>query len=120
ALETLRVIDEEGLLEQAEETGAFVMDRLHDMAAHHASIGDVRGRGLMLGVEFVLDRTTKERAVALRNEIVQAAFRNGLLLLPCGANAIRLTPPLNIPLPLVEEGLALFEEALTEAEARYL
>jgi 4-aminobutyrate aminotransferase len=113
ALETLRVIDDEGLLERATETGNLVIPTV--FARHgceHPSIGDVRGRGLMLGAEFVRDRTTKERAVALRNEIVQIAFRNGLLLLPCGANAVRFTPPLNVPLLLVDEGLSIFEDAL--------
>lgn len=120
ALETLRVIEDEGLLGRAAETGEIVTDRLCDMATCHPSIGDVRGRGLMLGVEFVLDQNSKERAVALRNEIVQLAFQNGLLLLPCGANAIRLTPPLNVPLPLIDEGLAIFDGVIAEAEARYL
>jgi 4-aminobutyrate aminotransferase-like enzyme len=58
--------------------------------------------------------------VALRDHIVQRAFEMGLLLIPCGTNSIRMTPPLNIDQPLVEEGLHIFEQALTEAEARYL
>jgi 4-aminobutyrate aminotransferase len=120
ALETLRVIDDEALLERATETGNLVIERLQDMAEKHPSIGEVRGRGLMLGAEFVRDRTTKERAVALRNDVVQDAFANGLLLLPCGANAIRFTPPLNIPLALVEEGLEMFEDALATAEGKHL
>ncbi len=74
----------------------------------------------MIGIEFVKDRETKERAVELRNHIIQTAFEKGLLLIPCGTNAIRMTPPLNIPRHLVEEGLHIFEEALTEAEAKFL
>jgi 4-aminobutyrate aminotransferase len=120
ALETLRVIEDEGLLQRAQETGSLIMARLHALANEHPSIGHLRGRGLMIGAEFVRDRDTRERAVALRNDIVQIAFHKGLLLLPCGANAIRFTPPLNIPLPLVEEGLAIFEDALSAAEARHL
>jgi 4-aminobutyrate aminotransferase len=120
ALETLRVIEDEGLLARATETGSLVMSRLEQMAVHHSSIGEVRGRGLMIGVEFVRDRATKERAIALRNEVVQSAFGNGLLLLPCGANAIRFTPPLNIALALVEEGVEIFEDALAAAEAKQL
>ncbi|HIP70632.1 MAG TPA: aminotransferase class III-fold pyridoxal phosphate-dependent enzyme, partial [Anaerolineae bacterium] len=104
----------------AAETGSYIMDALAEMQARHPSIGDVRGRGLMLGIEFVRDRQTKERAVDLRNAIIEHAFENGLLLIPCGANSIRMTPPLNIPRPLVEEGLHQFEVSLTVAEEKYL
>lgn len=117
---TLEVIEREGILQQATDTGEFIMDALAEMEARHRSIGQIRGRGLMIGVEFVKDRETKERAIELRNHIVQRAFEMGLLTIPCGTNAIRFTPPLNIERPLVEEGLAIFEKALTEAEEHYL
>lgn len=120
ALSTLNVIEEEGILTQATETGNYMIDALAEIQARHASMGDVRGRGLMIGIEFVQDRESKERAVALRNHIIQYTFEHGLLLIPCGTNAIRMTPPLNISRTLVDEGLAQFEEALTDAEARYL
>ncbi|MCL4868337.1 MAG: acetyl ornithine aminotransferase family protein [Anaerolineae bacterium] len=120
ALATLQVIEQEGILQQATETGEFIMDALVEMIGRHPSIGDVRGRGLMIGLEFVKDRQSKERAVALRDDIIQTAFLNGLLVIPCGSNSIRLTPPLNVPRPLVEEGLHIFEDALTQAEARHL
>ncbi len=120
ALATLNVIEEEGVLAQAAETGGYIMDALAEMQERHPSIGDVRGRGLMIGVEFVRDRQTKERATDLRNAIIEHAFENGLLLIPCGGNSIRMTPPLNIPRPLAEEGLHLFEAALTAAEENYM
>ena len=120
ALATLNVIEEEGLQDQATETGQYIKDALAEMQARHPSIGDLRGRGLMIGIEFVQDRETKERAVDLRDYVIQSAFESGLLLIPCGSNSIRMTPPLNIPKPLVEEGLQLFEAALTEAEAKFL
>jgi 4-aminobutyrate aminotransferase len=120
ALATLNVIEEEGILAQAAGTGDYIMDALAEMQARHPSIGDVRGRGLMLGIEFVHDRQTKERATDLRNAIIEHAFENGLLLIPCGGNSIRMTPPLNIPRPLVEEGLHQFEASLTAAEEKYL
>ncbi len=120
ALATLNVIEEEGLLTQADDTGNFIMDAMAEMQARHPSIGDVRGRGLMVGVEFVQNRDSKEPAVALRNHIIQHAFEHGLLVIPCGESAIRMTPALNIPRPLVEEGLHLFEASLTDAEAKYL
>lgn len=120
ALATLEVIEQEGLMQRATDTGEFIMDALAEIEARHSSIGQVRGRGLMIGIEFVKDHETKERAVDLRNHLVQRAFEMGLLLVPCGTNAVRMTPPLNIERPLVEEGLAIFEKALTEAEEHYL
>ncbi len=120
ALATLNVIEQEGLLEQARETGEFILDALIEMQGRHPSIGDVRGRGLMIGVEFVRDKQSKERAVGLRKQIIQKAFELGLLLLPCGRNTIRMTPPLNIERPQVEEGLQIFEEALTISEKENL
>ncbi|MBK8906329.1 MAG: acetyl ornithine aminotransferase family protein [Anaerolineaceae bacterium] len=120
ALTTLQVIEEENLLARAEETGHFIKDALVEMEGRHPSLGDVRGRGLMIGMEFVKDRKTKKRSVDLRDHVIQYAFEHGLLLIPCGANSIRITPPLNIPHHLVEEGLHIFEAALTDAEAKYL
>ena len=117
---TIKVIEEENVLEQATETGNYIMDALAEIQTRHASMGDVRGRGLMIGIEFVKDRGTKEPAVDLRNHIIQYAFENGVLFIPCGTNAIRMTPPLNISRELVDEGLAMFEEALTDAEKIYL
>lgn len=119
ALATLEVIEREGLLQQAADSGEFIQDALVEMETRHPSIGQVRGRGLMLGLEFVKDRHTKERAVDLRNFLVQHAFEQGLLLIPCGVNAVRITPALNIDRALIEEGLHIFEQALSEAEARY-
>jgi 4-aminobutyrate aminotransferase len=116
AIATLDVIQQDGLLAQAEETGNYIMDRLHQMQLNHPSIGDIRGRGLMVGVEFVEDQNTKKRASALRTAVIERSFDKGLLVIPCGPNVIRMTPPLNISRDLVDEGLHLFEEALTLAE----
>ncbi len=116
ALATLNVIQEEGLLAQAEKTGNYILKALRDMQTKHPNIGDVRGRGLMIGMEFVKDRETKERAVDLRNNVIQHAFENGLLLIPCGRNGIRITPALNISRDLVDEGLQIFEESLSVFE----
>ena len=85
-----------------------------------AALGEDTMRGLMVGMEFVKDRRSKERAIELRNDVIQRAFEKGLLLIPCGTNSIRMTPPLNIERPLVEEGLFIFESAMTEAEEVHL
>lgn len=120
AVATLNVIEEEGLLTQATQTGQYMMDALAEMEMRHPSIGDIRGRGLMVGAEFVKNRETKERATELRNQVIQSSFEKGLLLLPCGSNSVRFIPPFNISRELVDEGLQLFEAALTETEAHYL
>jgi 4-aminobutyrate aminotransferase len=120
ALATLQVIEQEGLLAQAGATGAYILDALAELQARHPRIGEVRGRGLMIGVEFVKDRAARERAVELRNAIVQSAFKRGLLLIPSGSNSIRITPPLNIPRALVDEGLQIFADVLIELEGEFV
>ncbi|HLF27618.1 MAG TPA: acetyl ornithine aminotransferase family protein [Anaerolineae bacterium] len=116
ALATIDVIEREGLLAHAAEMGAYILAALAEMQARHPSIGDVRGKGLMIGIEFVSDQETKEPAHDLSEDITQRAFQQGLLLLPCGQSTIRLSPALNIPRQLVDEALEIFEEAITEAE----
>lgn len=118
ALTTLDLI-EDGMMENAIEQGEFIMDALAEMQVRHPSIGDVRGRGLMIGVEFVQDKTNKQPAHQLREDIVHTAFQNGLLLLGCGRSTIRIAPPLMIQKPLVEEGLEIFENAVTTAEKKH-
>ncbi len=113
---TLEVIEREDLLTQAKEKGSYIMDALAELQVRHPSIGDIRGRGLMIGMEFVKDKRTKERATGLRNSIIQRAFEQGLLLLPCGVNSIRMTPALNISQEMIEEGLRLFDQVLADSE----
>ena len=74
----------------------------------------------MIGVEFVKDRQTKERAPDIRDRMVHNAFERGLLLLGCGRNTVRITPPLTVTTGEVDEGLAIFEDALSEAEQALL
>ncbi len=115
ALKTIELI-ENGYMENASKMGAFMLDALCELQSRHPCIGDVRGRGLMIAVELVKDRTTKEPAHELRNRVVHSAFESGLLTLGCGRSAVRFMPPLMIQQDLVEEGLAIFEDALTKAE----
>lgn len=111
-LATIELLEKEHLMRNAKEQGGYVLDRLRRLQQHCALIGDVRGRGLMIGVELVRHRHTKERAEAERDQVVQAAFRRGLLLLPCGRNTIRISPPLNISRDEIDQGLAVLEEVL--------
>jgi 4-aminobutyrate aminotransferase len=115
ALATIRLI-EDGFMENAARIGRRMLDRLNEVADDHPTIGDVRGKGLMIGIELVKDKATKERAPEMRDELLQRAFQKGLLLLGCGPNTSRFMPALNISQDIADEGLAIFEEALTEVE----
>jgi len=119
ALVTLDLI-EHGMMQNAAEMGQYTLDALSEIAVRHPSIGQVRGKGLMIGVEFVTDRKSKQPAKKLRDRIVHKAFSHGLLLLGCGESVVRFAPPLNIPRELVDEGLEVFEASVAEAEAEGL
>jgi 4-aminobutyrate aminotransferase len=93
-----------------------MLDALHEIMARHPSIGDVRGLGLMIGVEFVKDRRSKVPADELCSRIVDLAFERGLILLSCGKSVMRFAPPLSITQKEVDEGLKIFEDALSLAE----
>ena len=118
ALTTLRLL-EDGMIENAARMGSYMQHKVRDMLDHHPSIGEVRGKGLMLGMELVTDRATKEPATQILKDLLYAAFERGLLLLPCGTSTIRFMPALNIPQALVDEGLAIFDHALTAAEEKF-
>ena len=115
ALATIELIENE-YLANAEEVGQYTIDALEEIQARHPSIGDVRGKGLMIGVEFVNDRETKEPAKELSERVVGLAFERGLLTLGCGKSVIRIAPALSIQKSEVDEGLQIFEEAVTLAE----
>ena len=113
ALATLELLENE-LMANAQEQGQLMMDRLRDMQKNLECIGDVRGMGLMVGVELVKDRETKERASDWRNEVIQRAFRKGLLLLGCGENSIRFCPALTVSPDEIDTCLSIFEEVLQD------
>jgi 4-aminobutyrate aminotransferase len=119
ALTTIDLIETQ-FMRNAAEVGEYALDALCEMKVRHPSIGDVRGLGLMIGVEFVTDRNTKEPAHDLRDNIVNRSFQNGLLSLGCGKSVIRIAPPLNISRSEMDEGLEIFEEAVTLAEKEAL
>jgi 4-aminobutyrate aminotransferase len=116
ALTTIDLL-EDHIIDNAAGVGAFMLDRLAEMMADHPSIGDVRGKGLMIGVELVEDRETKEPASELRAAVIQRAFEQGVLLLGCGPSTIRFMPPLVIDKETAGIGLDIFEDILTELEA---
>jgi 4-aminobutyrate aminotransferase len=113
ALVTIKLLREQ-YVQNAATVGEYMMGALRELQNKHALIGDVRGRGLMIGVELVRDRKTKERALEERNAIVQAMFRRGVLILGAGRNAIRFAPPLVITKDQADAILHLFDESLAE------
>jgi 4-aminobutyrate aminotransferase len=113
ALTTIRLL-EENLMENAATRGKRLMKGLRTLQKTYECMGDVRGKGLMVGVELVKDRDTKERAAEWRDELIKRAFQKGLLLLGCGQNSIRFCPALTVTDEEVDVCLTLFEEAVRE------
>ena len=114
AVAAIDTIEADGLLERARRLGAVMSGRLHTLAEQHAAIGDARGRGAMVAIEFVgPDGITPDKAAAVR--VAAACHAEGLLVLTAGTygNVIRLLPPLVMPDHLAEEGLAILERAVT-------
>ena len=115
ALATIEVL-ENGGLQNAADQGAHMMHRLNEMADRHTTIGDVRGKGLMVGVEFVLDKKGNSPNARVRNRIVELAFEHGLLVMGCGANSMRMIPPLVITRAEMDESLDIFDYCVGLAE----
>jgi 4-aminobutyrate aminotransferase len=118
ALKTMDIIEREGLA-NATRVGEFMQERVRGWKQSHPSVGDVRGRGLMIGIEIVKDKGTREPAVALRNRIETLAFERGLMVLGCGETSLRLSPPLIVSKEEATVALDILEEALTIAEKEY-
>ncbi|RJR44952.1 MAG: acetyl ornithine aminotransferase family protein [Desulfobacteraceae bacterium] len=113
ALATISLL-EEGLISNAEIQGERLMRGLRELQKSFECMGDVRGKGLMVGVELVKDRETKERATELRKKVIESAYEKGLLLLGCGQNSIRFSPALTVSADEVDVCLTLFEQVLRE------
>ena len=113
ALATIKLV-QNGLMQNAADVGRFLQDKLKELASRHRLIGDVRGCGLMIGVELVRDRQTKERATTERDALVNAVFRRGLLVLAAGASTVRLSPPLVITREQAQTAVDIFDASLTE------
>jgi 4-aminobutyrate aminotransferase len=112
---TIRAIREEKMLENATERGVQLMTGLRKFQEEYSQIGDVRGKGLMIGTEFIVDGRA-DKAKPLAKEIIHCAEDKGLLLLSCGTydNTIRWIPPLNVTSEQINDGLRIFESSLRE------
>jgi len=111
ALATIKLL-RESLMKNAEVVGAYLIEGARALMDKHPLIGDVRGRGLMVGIELVRDRQTKERATTERDALVRECFNRGLLVLGAGRNAIRLSPPLVLTKQEADIALGILDEAL--------
>ena len=115
ALATINLLETE-LLENTREMGKYTIDALEELMAKHQCIGDVRGIGLMVGIEFVKDRRSKVPAKKLRDRIVDAAYQRGLITLGCGDSTIRISPPLTVTKSEIDEALLTLDEAIYVSE----
>ena len=111
ALKTIELLERE-LVSNAAEVGDYLKSGLQKLMAKHECIGDVRGRGLMLGVEFVKDKTSRQPDADLRDRVEMACYERGLILLGCGANSIRWSPPLILTKENVDVALEIFDDAI--------
>jgi 4-aminobutyrate aminotransferase len=112
ALATLDVIENENLLANATEVGNHMLKRMADWPTKHRLVGDVRGRGLMIGVEIVKDKQTKEYAHGERDRIVELAFERGMLFLGCGPSTVRISPALVVTKDEADAALDVLEECI--------
>ena len=111
ALKTIELLQRE-LLANAASVGDYLKSGLQKLMAKHECIGDVRGMGFMLGVEFVKDKVSREPDAELRDRVEMASFNRGLILLGCGANSIRWSPPLILTRENVDVALEIFDDAV--------
>ncbi len=118
ALATMEILQREAIANAAR-VGEFMLERVRGWKQSHPSVGDVRGRGLMIGIEIVKDKMTREPAVELRNRVETLAFERGLMMLGCGETSLRLTPPLIVSKEEATVALDILEEALTVAEKEH-
>jgi 4-aminobutyrate aminotransferase len=118
ALATMDILQREAIANAAN-VGGKIMERLQAWKQTHPLVGDVRGRGLMIGIELVKDKTTREPATALRNRVETLAFERGLMILGCGETSIRLCPPLIVNEHEASVALDILEDALTQVEKEH-
>jgi 4-aminobutyrate aminotransferase len=118
ALATIDILQREGI-DNAAKVGGKMLERLYGWKKTHALVGDVRGRGLMIGIELVKDKSSREPANALRNRVETLCFERGLMILGCGETSIRLCPPLIVSEEEATVALDILEEVLTQVEKEH-
>jgi len=116
ALAVIDAIKEEKLLENAVKQGNYTMKRLQKLKDEREIVGDVRGKGLMIGAEIVEDKETKSPGVDEAREIMLRCWKRGIAVITCGASTLRIAPPLTITRELVDAGLEIIEDVIKEVE----
>jgi 4-aminobutyrate aminotransferase len=111
------VIQEEKLMENATTRGAYIMNRLREWQSKYDIIGDVRGKGLMIGMEIVKDKTSKTPGKDESQQIIQKAWKRGIAIITCGLSTIRFAPPLTITADLIDSALDVLEGCIKEVSA---
>ena len=114
ALATMDILEREGIANAAT-VGGKMLERLHPWVDKHPMVGDVRGRGLMIGIEIVKDKESRTPVGPIRDRIVDLAFERGLLILGCGETTLRLCPPLIVKQPEADIALDILEECIALA-----
>ncbi|HDI42337.1 MAG TPA: acetyl ornithine aminotransferase family protein [Candidatus Bathyarchaeota archaeon] len=116
AMAVIDIIREENLLENAQKQGEYIMKFFNDLKEEVELIGDVRGKGLMIGVELVKDRETKEPAEKEVKEVITRSWKRGVVVITCGDSTIRIAPPLTITRELVDTALEIISGVLREVD----
>ena len=116
ALATLGLVERE-YAANAAKVGAYFMERLREVQSRHEVIGEVRGKGLMIGMELISDPASREPCQKSCGAVITRAFQRGLLLLSCGQSTVRFMPPLNVSVEQIDEAISLLEAALVDAMA---
>jgi len=116
AIAVIDTIKEQNLLENAARQGNYIMKRLRELAEQSEIIGDVRGKGLMIGVEIVEDKDSKKPAPNLAKEIMMRSWKRGVAIITCGVSTLRIAPPLIITRELVDAALEIVEDTIKEVE----
>lgn len=116
-LAVLSFIEEENLLVNARKQGQYMMKIFNEWKEKYEIVGDVRGKGLMIGIELVTDKKSKDYGVKQVQEVLEKTWKKGVLLISCGRSTLRIVPPLTITKPIVDEALAVIEDAIKEVNA---
>ncbi|MBT8171948.1 acetyl ornithine aminotransferase family protein [Candidatus Bathyarchaeota archaeon] len=119
AMTVIDVIKDEKLLENAEKQGNYILGWLKDLRNEQEIVGDVRGKGLMIGVEFVEDKETKKAGIEQSREVMIRCWRRGVAVVTCGISTLRLVPPLNISRELIDSSLEIIEDVIQEVEKEF-
>jgi 4-aminobutyrate aminotransferase len=117
ALAVIDVIKEEKLLENANKQGVYALKRLSEFKQENPLVGDVRGKGLMIGVELVEDKDSKKPAAEKAREVIIRSWKRGVAIVTCGASTLRLSPPLTIQREMLDTALDIVEDTINEVES---